>query len=145
MGILLYLILLFVWGLIVGGLARLALPGPDPMSLPATAGIGIAGSFIGGLLLWAVTGNRNGAGFVVSAQERRRLDVVAQDVPRRLRPAVVRDEALVVDRVALDALAQRAAVPVRLDRELAQRPVDRAAQRRLARHDPEHVARVDRL
>ena len=37
-------------GLIVGALARWALPGPDPMSWPATIGFGIAGSFLGGLV-----------------------------------------------------------------------------------------------
>jgi uncharacterized membrane protein YeaQ/YmgE (transglycosylase-associated protein family) len=61
-----YLILLFVSGLIVGGLGRLALPGPDPMSIWATAGIGLLGSFVGGLITYAITGNRNGGGFVVS-------------------------------------------------------------------------------
>jgi uncharacterized membrane protein YeaQ/YmgE (transglycosylase-associated protein family) len=66
MGLLLYLILLFVSGLIVGGLGRLALPGPDPMSIWATVGIGLLGSFVGGLIMYAITGNRNGGGFVVS-------------------------------------------------------------------------------
>jgi uncharacterized membrane protein YeaQ/YmgE (transglycosylase-associated protein family) len=61
-----YLIVLFVSGLIVGGLGRLALPGPDPMSIWATAGIGLLGSFVGGLITYAITGNRNGGGFVVS-------------------------------------------------------------------------------
>ena len=42
--------LLFVGGLIVGALARLALPGPDPMSIPMTAVLGIGGSIIGGLV-----------------------------------------------------------------------------------------------
>ena len=37
-------------GLIVGALARLLLPGPDPMSWLATIGYGIAGSFLGGLV-----------------------------------------------------------------------------------------------
>jgi uncharacterized membrane protein YeaQ/YmgE (transglycosylase-associated protein family) len=66
MGIIVYLILLFVWGLIIGGLARLALPGPDPMSIWMTAALGVAGSFIGGLIIWAITGGRYGAGFFVS-------------------------------------------------------------------------------
>jgi len=65
-GLLLYLIILFISGLIVGGLGRLALPGPDPMSIWATAGIGLLGSFVGGLLTYAITGNRNGGGFIVS-------------------------------------------------------------------------------
>jgi uncharacterized membrane protein YeaQ/YmgE (transglycosylase-associated protein family) len=37
-------------GLIVGALARWALPGPDPMSWLATIGYGIGGSFLGGIL-----------------------------------------------------------------------------------------------
>jgi len=61
-----YLILLAISGLIVGGLARLALPGPDPMSLWMTMGIGIAGSFIGGLVVYALTGGRYAGGFFVS-------------------------------------------------------------------------------
>ena len=65
MGLLLYLILLAISGLIVGALARLALPGPDPMGIGMTILIGIAGSFIGGLLM-ALLFHRNGAGIVVS-------------------------------------------------------------------------------
>ena len=37
-------------GLIIGALARLAVPGPDPMSVWLTIALGIAGSFVGGLL-----------------------------------------------------------------------------------------------
>jgi uncharacterized membrane protein YeaQ/YmgE (transglycosylase-associated protein family) len=45
------LILMFiVSGMIVGALARLALPGPDPMSWLATFGYGVGGSFLGGIL-----------------------------------------------------------------------------------------------
>jgi uncharacterized membrane protein YeaQ/YmgE (transglycosylase-associated protein family) len=39
-----------VGGLIIGALARLVLPGPDPMSWVATLGYGIGGSLIGGLV-----------------------------------------------------------------------------------------------
>ncbi len=65
MGLLLYLVLLALSGLIVGALARLALPGPDPMGIGITILIGIAGSFIGGLIMYAIAGT-NGAGIVVS-------------------------------------------------------------------------------
>jgi uncharacterized membrane protein YeaQ/YmgE (transglycosylase-associated protein family) len=41
---------LLLSGFVVGGLARFALPGPDPMPLWATIGIGVAGSFLGGLV-----------------------------------------------------------------------------------------------
>ena len=50
MGLLVFIILLAVFGLVVGALARLALPGPDPMGILATIGLGLAGSFVGGLI-----------------------------------------------------------------------------------------------
>src|SRR3954462_1712117 len=58
-----YLIGLAFFGLILGGLARLALPGRDPMTIPQTMLIGIAGSLIAGLLVRLITGGMYGAGF----------------------------------------------------------------------------------
>jgi uncharacterized membrane protein YeaQ/YmgE (transglycosylase-associated protein family) len=49
-GIGLFILYVALSGLIVGALARWLLPGPDPMSWPATIGFGIAGSFLGGLV-----------------------------------------------------------------------------------------------
>ena len=46
----LYFIWLLLGGLIIGALARLVLPGPDPMSWLATIGYVIAGSIIGGIV-----------------------------------------------------------------------------------------------
>jgi uncharacterized membrane protein YeaQ/YmgE (transglycosylase-associated protein family) len=66
MSLLLYLILLAFSGLVVGGLARLALPGPDPMSIPATIGIGIAGSFVAGLVMYLIFGHAVGGGLILS-------------------------------------------------------------------------------
>ena len=66
MDLLVYIVLLAVSGLIVGALARLALPGPDPMSIGLTILIGLAGSFIGGLVMIAITGGQNAGGIVVS-------------------------------------------------------------------------------
>jgi uncharacterized membrane protein YeaQ/YmgE (transglycosylase-associated protein family) len=37
-------------GLIIGGIARFLLPGPDPMSWPRTILYGIGGSFVGGMV-----------------------------------------------------------------------------------------------
>jgi uncharacterized membrane protein YeaQ/YmgE (transglycosylase-associated protein family) len=37
-------------GLIAGALARLLVPGRDPLSIPATILLGIVGSFVGGFL-----------------------------------------------------------------------------------------------
>jgi uncharacterized membrane protein YeaQ/YmgE (transglycosylase-associated protein family) len=66
MSIIVFLIILFVWGLIVGAFARLALPGPDPMSIPMTALIGIGGSLLAGIVVRALSGGRAGAGFLAS-------------------------------------------------------------------------------
>ena len=66
MSLIAYLIMLAVTGLIVGALARLALPGRDPMSIPQTMLIGIAGSFVAGLVAMAIFGGRNGGGFILS-------------------------------------------------------------------------------
>jgi len=45
-----YLLILVLVGLVVGALARLAVPGPDPMPIWATILLGLAGSFLGGLV-----------------------------------------------------------------------------------------------
>jgi uncharacterized membrane protein YeaQ/YmgE (transglycosylase-associated protein family) len=66
MGWLVYLIVLVIQGLIFGSLARLALPGKDPMSIPMTIGLGILGSFIGGMLVYVLSGGRNAGGFFVA-------------------------------------------------------------------------------
>jgi uncharacterized membrane protein YeaQ/YmgE (transglycosylase-associated protein family) len=60
-----YIILLFVSGLLVGALARLALPGRDPMTLLQTALVGIAGSFAAGLVYMALF-HRNGGGILLA-------------------------------------------------------------------------------
>jgi uncharacterized membrane protein YeaQ/YmgE (transglycosylase-associated protein family) len=62
MSIVAVLIALILGGLIVGALARLALPGPDPMSIPMTIVLGIAGSLLGGLVARIFLGT--GGGFV---------------------------------------------------------------------------------
>ena len=45
-----FIIALLLGGLLIGALARLALPGPDPMGILATIGLGLGGSLIGGIL-----------------------------------------------------------------------------------------------
>jgi uncharacterized membrane protein YeaQ/YmgE (transglycosylase-associated protein family) len=55
-----FILALALGGLIVGALARLALPGPDPMSILATIGLGIAGSFVGGIVSWLFLGHAGG-------------------------------------------------------------------------------------
>lgn len=62
-----FILALIFEGVIVGGLARLALPGPDPMSIPATIFLGLAGSLVGGVLAWALIGHAGGLIFSVLA------------------------------------------------------------------------------
>lgn len=45
-----YILALLLGGLIIGALARLLVPGPNPMGILATILLGIAGSFAGGIL-----------------------------------------------------------------------------------------------
>ena len=60
MDLILYLALLAVTGLFVGALGRLALPGRDPMTLMQTMLVGIAATFIAGLLAMALFGAEGG-------------------------------------------------------------------------------------
>lgn len=45
-----YIVALVLSGLVVGALGRLAIPGPNPMSIPMTIAVGIGGSLLGGLV-----------------------------------------------------------------------------------------------
>jgi uncharacterized membrane protein YeaQ/YmgE (transglycosylase-associated protein family) len=63
--LILFLILLAIIGLVVGALARLGLPGPDPMGIGGTILLGLAGSFIAGAFSWFVL-HRHGAGLLLS-------------------------------------------------------------------------------
>jgi len=62
MSLIAFIIVLAVSGLIIGALARLALPGPDPMSIPATIALGLGGTFIGGIVARVFLGT--GGGFI---------------------------------------------------------------------------------
>jgi uncharacterized membrane protein YeaQ/YmgE (transglycosylase-associated protein family) len=52
------MLLLIIWlaigGLIIGGLGRLLVPGPNRIGLIRTALVGVAGSFLGGLVSYAI-------------------------------------------------------------------------------------------
>ncbi|HEX6490096.1 MAG TPA: hypothetical protein VF002_01835 [Gaiellaceae bacterium] len=45
-----FILFILLWGLVVGALARLAVPGPDPMPIWMTIAIGLGGSVLGGLI-----------------------------------------------------------------------------------------------
>jgi uncharacterized membrane protein YeaQ/YmgE (transglycosylase-associated protein family) len=62
------LLLFLIFGLIVGALARLIVPGKEPGGWVVSMALGVAGAFAGGLLGRAVGWYREGesAGFIVS-------------------------------------------------------------------------------
>jgi uncharacterized membrane protein YeaQ/YmgE (transglycosylase-associated protein family) len=55
-----FIVFLLVWGLVVGALARLAVPGPDPMSIWMTIVLGLAGSLLGGIVAQLLIGTTGG-------------------------------------------------------------------------------------
>ncbi|MBA3803329.1 MAG: GlsB/YeaQ/YmgE family stress response membrane protein [Acidimicrobiia bacterium] len=57
------IVLLFV-GFIAGALARLLVPGPDPMSLAGTWLLGVLGSFAGGFLGYVLFDNDTDDGVI---------------------------------------------------------------------------------
>jgi len=49
-GIVVFLVILAVVGLVIGALARLVLPGRDDMSIWRTMAYGVSGAFLGGIV-----------------------------------------------------------------------------------------------
>jgi uncharacterized membrane protein YeaQ/YmgE (transglycosylase-associated protein family) len=58
-----FILAILISGFITGGLARFALPGPDPMPLWLTIAIGLTGSIVGAIVGEAIS---NDNGYVVS-------------------------------------------------------------------------------
>jgi uncharacterized membrane protein YeaQ/YmgE (transglycosylase-associated protein family) len=51
-----FIVALAIIGVVAGYLARLLVPGPDPIGFGATVVVGMIGSFVGGFLGWALFG-----------------------------------------------------------------------------------------
>ena len=51
-----FILAIILSGLVVGALARLALPGPDPMPIWMTILLGWGGSLVGGVISWVFLG-----------------------------------------------------------------------------------------
>jgi hypothetical protein len=66
MGVIGFVLATALLGGIIGGLARLALPGPDPMTISQTILVGIGGSFGAGIVVRLLSGGRSDAGMIAS-------------------------------------------------------------------------------
>ena len=64
MSFLVFVLAILLSGLVVGALARLAVPGPDPMPIWATVALGLAGSVAGGIAFRVIF--NTGVGFIGS-------------------------------------------------------------------------------
>ncbi|MGH9281547.1 MAG: GlsB/YeaQ/YmgE family stress response membrane protein [Acidimicrobiales bacterium] len=58
--VILFIISLVIGGLVIGALGRLAIPGPNPMTIGTTILVGIGGSFLGGLVGYLLLGRPGG-------------------------------------------------------------------------------------
>jgi uncharacterized membrane protein YeaQ/YmgE (transglycosylase-associated protein family) len=56
------LVTFLLMGIFAGYMARLLVPGPDPLGFFSTFLLGVVGSFLGGFLGWALFGTDNGEG-----------------------------------------------------------------------------------
>jgi uncharacterized membrane protein YeaQ/YmgE (transglycosylase-associated protein family) len=60
------IIIFILVGLVVGVLARLLMPGPDPIGILGTLAIGVIGAIVGGYLWRAVFSNTEGVEWIGS-------------------------------------------------------------------------------
>ncbi|MGI8758430.1 MAG: GlsB/YeaQ/YmgE family stress response membrane protein [Acidimicrobiales bacterium] len=61
-----YLVGLAVFGLIVGAIARLLVPGPNPIGCLGTIAAGVVGSFLAGLVGRLLLGDNDAPGWIAS-------------------------------------------------------------------------------
>ena len=56
MSLIWFILVLFVFGIVFGAIARAVVPGRDPMGCMGTWALGVAGSLVGGFLGYAIFG-----------------------------------------------------------------------------------------
>lgn len=57
-----FVVVMLLFGLVAGAVARFVLPGPDPIGFFGTIAVGVIGSFVGGFLGYALFGKDIGEG-----------------------------------------------------------------------------------
>ena len=57
MNLIAFIISLLITGIIFGALGRIAIPGPNPMSIGMTILVGIGGAFLGGIVAYLLGAN----------------------------------------------------------------------------------------
>lgn len=62
-----YILVTALFGLFIGALGRLSLPGPDPMGILATMAIGVAATWLSSLVVYAFAGDRYEVAIPVAA------------------------------------------------------------------------------
>lgn len=62
-----YLVVMALFGLVIGALGRLSLPGPDPMGLLATMLIGVVATWAASFVVYALMGDRYAVTLPVAA------------------------------------------------------------------------------
>lgn len=66
MSLIVFILAAALQGLIVGALARLALPGRDPLSIPQTIFVGMGGALLAGVVVYLISGGSAGPGFLAA-------------------------------------------------------------------------------
>jgi uncharacterized membrane protein YeaQ/YmgE (transglycosylase-associated protein family) len=85
--LILYLILAALSGLVIGALARLILPGRDPMTIPQTILVGIGGTVLAALVAYYVFKSHRGPGFLLSLLFAVLIVYIVRKVRERNEPA----------------------------------------------------------
>lgn len=83
MDVIWFIISTLISGLIIGALGRLAVPGPNPMSVGTTILVGIGGAFLGGLVALLI-GAPVGIAFILEILAAAAIIYFMQRRPRRV-------------------------------------------------------------
>ena len=84
MALIAWIFWVIVGGLIVGALGRLAVPGPNPMTIGMTILVGIGGSLLGGIVARLIAADSLGLLFILEILGAALIVYLMQRRPRRV-------------------------------------------------------------